>query len=207
MHFATYTASPCLGVPLPGGRPLPSGLTVRSQDAISSGVATRPRFGLTAAKAAPQTTTSAEPAARRWLRVNMLHLPVLGYAPAGDAVGVVVPPLPAIGDHLGACRLDIAAVVRRAALQDGRSAVPTPCYMEARQRQRQHRSLQRRRRPAFAAVGRNLDLGDLAVTRPGEAANRVKPRSLERQSGRWMRDHRLGFDRQNELERFPVRLR
>src|SRR5713226_2371113 len=115
MHFATYTASPCLGVPLPGGRPSPLGLTVRSQDAISSGVATRPRFGLSAAKAAPQTTASTEPAASRRLRVNMLRLPGPGYAPAGDAVGVVVPPLPAIGDHLGARRLDIAAVVGRAA--------------------------------------------------------------------------------------------
>src|SRR5215472_11590363 len=36
------TASPCLGVPLPGGRPAPSGAMLMSHDAISSGVATRP---------------------------------------------------------------------------------------------------------------------------------------------------------------------
>src|SRR4051812_13950774 len=134
-----------------------------SHAAISSGVATRPRFGPSAATATAEIRASAETVMRRLLRVDMFHLPFIGNAPGCDRVGVEDRPGPALGDHLLARRLDVPGVIDRAALQDGRATVPAPRHAETRQRFRQHWLLQRGRRPALAAVGRYLDLVDLAV--------------------------------------------
>src|SRR6516165_6574333 len=99
-------ASPCLGVPLPGGNPAPSGPMLISQDVISSGETMLPRFGLSAT-AVLETTTSAEAAARRRLRIDMLDLAILSNAPASDRIEVVDGLHATIGDELGARRLDI----------------------------------------------------------------------------------------------------
>src|SRR5215211_2952328 len=120
-HFATYTASPCLAVPLPCGRPAPLGSTVISHDSISSGVVMRPRRGHSCAMAAPETTRTAAAAARR-LRIDMVHLPLVIDRPAGDAIGHVITRQSALSDHRGAGPLHIAGVVGAAALQDGRPA-------------------------------------------------------------------------------------
>src|SRR5438874_1545078 len=160
MHLAAYTASPCFGVPLPGGRPTPSGPMLMSHAEISSGVASCPRFGLSAANATAEAMARPEAAMRRALRVDMLHLALLGNGPGCDGIAVIDGPVAARGDHLLTRRLDVTSFVSGAALQDRRPAVPPPGNAEARQRLRQHRRLQRRRRPALAAVGRNLDFGD-----------------------------------------------
>src|SRR6516165_1969149 len=109
-------ASPCLGVPLPGGNPAPSGPMLMSQGVISSGEIMRPRFGLSAT-AVLETTTSAEAAARRRLRVDMLDLPTLSNAPASDRIEMVERLRATIGDALGAAlRLHLGTNVPGGAL-------------------------------------------------------------------------------------------
>src|SRR5260370_767387 len=83
-HCATYTASPCCGLPLPGGRPAPSGPMLMSHTAISSGVAGRPRSGVSA-NVAVDRKSMAE-AALKCLGIDMPDLPVLADRPAGYAV-------------------------------------------------------------------------------------------------------------------------
>src|SRR5689334_5698213 len=94
-------SSPCLTVPRPGGRPLPSGRTSVSHAAISSGSATRPSpslgedfsttapFGLSAgpALAAPATIRPATTAAPHHLaQLDILGLPVGAHQPGLYAV-------------------------------------------------------------------------------------------------------------------------
>src|SRR5439155_24632809 len=92
--------------------------------AISSGVATRPRLGLSAANATAEAVARPEAAMRRALRIDMLHLAFVGNSPARDSVGVIDRSVAARGDHLLSRRLDVTALVGRAALQDRRSPVP-----------------------------------------------------------------------------------
>src|ERR1700674_1913660 len=77
--------APSGGVPLPGGRPEPSGSTLMSQPAMSAGLIGFPRFGAWAKTFAPRisaiTTVS--------LRVYMLHLPAALDRPTGDGVVVL----------------------------------------------------------------------------------------------------------------------
>src|SRR2546427_3865384 len=123
-----------------------------SHAAISSGVAARPRFGPSAANATAEVRAKPEAAMRIALHVDMLHLALVGNGPGRDGIGVIDRPVAAPGDHLLARRLDVTGLVGGAALQDRRVAVPTPWNAEACQRLRQHRRLQRRRRPTLAAV-------------------------------------------------------
>src|SRR6476661_1524958 len=109
-----------------------------SHAAISSCVAARPRFGLSAANATPEAMAKPEVAMRRALRVDMLHLAFVGNRPGRNGIGVEDRPGPALGDHLLARRLDVAGVIDRAALQDGRATVPAPRHAETRQRSRQY---------------------------------------------------------------------
>src|SRR6476469_10867161 len=89
MHFAAYTASPCFGVPLPCGRPTPSVPMLMSHAAISSGVASCPRFGLSAANATAEAMARPEAAMRKALRVDMLHLAFIGNGPGRDGIGMI----------------------------------------------------------------------------------------------------------------------
>src|ERR1700738_5325441 len=88
-----------------------------------------------------------EAAMRRALRIDMLHLAFVVNGPGRDGVGVIDRSVAARGDHLLSRRLDVTALVGRAALQDRRPAVPPPRNAEARQRLRQQRRLQWRPRP------------------------------------------------------------
>ncbi len=81
--------------------------------------------------------------------------------------------LAALRDELGAQRLRVAGLVPGAALQHRGAAVPAPRHAEAGERLGQHRRLQRRLRPALAAVRRDHDLGDTAGPRIGDAGNLV----------------------------------
>src|SRR5690242_21194282 len=65
--------APSAGVPLPGGRPVPSGSTLMSQAAMSAGLIAFPRFGDWAeATAAVRASVSATANPKR-LRVYMLQ--------------------------------------------------------------------------------------------------------------------------------------
>src|SRR5262245_40524820 len=145
--------APCAAVPLPGGRPVPSGWMLMSQAAISAGVTGWPRFG-PPAMAADETNATNIAAIDR-SRVDMSHLPFAVDGPASGAVVVLVREcqdrwdcrrLTAVGHDLSARWLDVAALVPSAALQDCRPAVPLPRDAEPRKRLRQHRLLYRRRR-------------------------------------------------------------
>src|SRR5215475_4375238 len=88
-HFAAKIGAPCAAVPLPGGRPVPSGRMLMSHAAISPGSIGLPRFGPTA-EAVPAPRPSATTTAKRAsLRVNMFHLPIALDRPTGNAVEVL----------------------------------------------------------------------------------------------------------------------
>src|SRR5580765_7441551 len=145
--------APMAAVPLPGGRPAPSGGMLMSQAAISAGVAGWPRFGpstLRAAagwprsgpstlRAAAQPASAAAASAATTLRVYILHLPVGRHAPRLDRVVVEDDVAAVHGDELVALGLRRPRAVRRAALQHGGCAVPFPRGAKPRQRTRLRR--------------------------------------------------------------------
>src|SRR5579871_6744765 len=131
------TASPCWGVPLPGGSPAPSGPMLMSQVARSSGEIALPRLGDCWAAAAPHRATSAAAAASS--RINIFHLALVGDVPARDHVAVEVAAVATQRDKLRPRRLDVAGLVGGAALQRHRAAIPLPGHAEARERLRQYR--------------------------------------------------------------------
>src|SRR4051812_12264966 len=155
-------SAPCTAVPLPGGKPVPSGMAAISQAAISASVMGLPSFGVSAATAtAPNVRTSE--AASKILRVNMLDLPGAADAPAREAVVVLIGEAQRVGDgFLGLAprrhevlpqRLRVAGLVPGAALQYGGLAVPAPRHVEARERLGMLRlAAQRGLAPALAAV-------------------------------------------------------
>src|SRR5437773_2091618 len=70
-HFAWKIGAPWAGVPLPGGRPVPSGMMVMSQGAMSAGLIGLPRRGLSAADAMDRDTTASDNASSAVLCVDM----------------------------------------------------------------------------------------------------------------------------------------
>src|SRR4030088_534916 len=86
-------------------------------------------------------------------RECIARLPFLVDPPGADGVVVILPTQPALRHELSARRLHPAGIVGRTALQDGGTTAPLPRGAKARERLRKHRLLQRRRRPAAAAVG------------------------------------------------------
>src|SRR4051794_21554475 len=121
-------AAPWLGVPLPGGKPLPSGPMLMSQSARSASDMGLPRPAVSAAPTAPAQRPSASGARRAILRKDMLGLPLAVDRPAGDDVHVPHggQGLTAFRDDLGTSGLDVAGFVPGAALQDDRLAFPPP---------------------------------------------------------------------------------
>src|SRR4029079_2856553 len=81
--------APCTAVPLPGGKPAPSGMAAISQAAMSASVIALPSFGVSAATAVARNVRTRD-AASKLLRVNMLDLPAAADAPAGEAVVVLI---------------------------------------------------------------------------------------------------------------------
>src|ERR1700704_5295673 len=130
-------------------------MTGMARGASSAPVIGLPRLGVSAS-AAPAATASAVPA-RISLRIDMLDLPIGADGPARDRIEVLAREaedrrrprsLAARGDEVGAQRLEIAALVPGAALQNRRPAVPAPGHAEARERLGQYWVLERRLRPA-----------------------------------------------------------
>src|SRR5215468_3485285 len=124
-HFAEKTASPCLTVPLPGGRPAPSGPMLMSQEARSSAEIGLPRLGLCCANAGDASANrTAGAATPKNLHIDIFHLAIAGHGPGLDHVVVIDAAVAAQRDELGAAWLDVSGLVGRAALQHGGTAVP-----------------------------------------------------------------------------------
>src|SRR6266436_7026485 len=156
-------AAPCVDVPLPGGRPLPSGPMLMSHKASSASLTGLPSPGKSAATAvaAPPSASARGMTTARRSTVDMLDLPFVIGGPARDDVHVphregghrkVDFRLAALGEHLGAGRLHVAGLVPGAALQHDRLAVPAPGHAEPGERLAEHRCVERCLRPALAAV-------------------------------------------------------
>src|SRR5579883_2306038 len=144
-------AAPCAAVPLPGGRPLPSGPMLMSQSASSASLIGLPSPGRSAAFAAaaqPRQSPTDMATVKKCSAVNMLDLPVVVHRPARDHIHMphwecrdrsVDLRLAALGEHLAAGRLHVASLVPRAALQHHRLTVPAPGHAKPRQSLAEHR--------------------------------------------------------------------
>src|ERR1700733_8783897 len=163
-HFSAKIVAPFAGVPLPGGRLLPSGSTAMSHCLMSASVSGLPRPG-GCASPTPVPQASARAAAAITLRVDMLDLPFAIDGPTCRAVVMLIGEgerrrdrvhgFAPLRHEFGAQRLDVAAVVVSAAEQRRRLAVPAPRHDEARKGLLVDRALQRGFAPALAAVGRD----------------------------------------------------
>src|ERR1700751_3831845 len=119
-HFSAKILAPCAGVPLPGGRLVPSGRTAISHCLMSLSVSGLPRPA-SCARAAPAARANARTDAARILRIEMFDRSCAVDCPAGDAVVVLIGEsergrdrsarLPAHGHKLGPERLHVATVV------------------------------------------------------------------------------------------------
>src|ERR1700733_5447462 len=101
-------ASPCWTVPLPTGRPAPSGPMLMSQVARSSGEIGLPRVGLWADAPAPRAGGTA--AVARVLRIDIFHLAASGHGPGLDHVAMIIAAVAAQRDELRARGLHIAGI-------------------------------------------------------------------------------------------------
>src|SRR5262245_32695577 len=155
-QLSAKTSFPCATVPLPGGSPLPSGLTSISHSAISSGLAGRPKSYASAGEA---SANAIEPTSSALLVKDIANPPGLVDAPGRLRVVVKKRVGPHRGDEGLPVGLDIALFVGRAADDPGRPAVPGPIHLKARLRLRQHRQIELCLLPAPGAIGRDLDLG------------------------------------------------
>src|SRR5262249_26517883 len=121
--------------------------------------------------------------------------------PARDGVAVLhcerrdvrrTPGRAALGGECLSARLHVACLVRRTALQDRGATIPVPRNTEASECFAQNRLLQRRLRPALAAVRRDLDFADAAISGKGNAGDLVEAGPLHVQPRRRVCDE--GFD-------------
>src|SRR5437773_11552556 len=113
-------------VPLPGGRPAPSGRMLMFHAERSAALIGCPRFGDCAKAALERRVSVAMRAAALSLSVYIFHLPRALDRPAGDRVVVLAREggdgrdssgLAAYRDDFGSRRLHVARLVPRAALQ------------------------------------------------------------------------------------------
>src|SRR5712691_11294722 len=210
-HFCAYTGAPCAGVPLPGGKPVPSGRMLMSQAAISAASMDLPRLGPAARQ--PKLTAKINRAPVN-LCVDMAYRPRAADRPAGHAVVVLAREgrdrwyfrsLPPHRDDLGARGLHITRLVPCPALQYGRAAIPVPGDTEPRKGLAKHRCVQGRLRPALAAVGRDHHFRNAAVARISDAGYLVEARRLQHQPRRRVGDKGLHLLQEIKLIRLSVR--
>src|SRR5260370_41875650 len=130
-------AAPCAAVPLPGGRPLPSGPMLMSHRARSASVTGLPSPGRSAATAvaAPPSASARGMTTARRSTVDMLDLPFVIGSPARDDVHVphresghrnVDFGLAALREHLGAAPLHTACPLPSPSLHHHPLPVPAP---------------------------------------------------------------------------------
>src|ERR1700692_532541 len=115
-HFSAKIGTPCAGVPLPFGSPVPSGRMLMSQAAMAASSIGLPRLGVSANEAPVIIADNKEAEKIAHLDVNMLDLPIASDAPTGDRVIVLIGKaqdrrrfrqFAACGDEFGAGRLYI----------------------------------------------------------------------------------------------------
>src|SRR5262249_81726 len=132
-----------------------------SQGARSAGVIGCPNLGASAASATLRLSASAVVKASI-SRIDMAHLALVINPPARDGIAVLhrerrdvrrTPRRAALGDECLSCRLHVAGLVCRTALQDHGATIPVPWNTEASECFAQNRRLHRRLRPALATVG------------------------------------------------------
>src|SRR6516164_669505 len=184
-----------------------------SQGARSAGVICCPNLGASAASA--RLRPGASPVAKASIsRIDMAHLALVINPPAGDGITVLhrkrrhvgrTPGRAALGDECLSARLHVARLVRRTALQDRGATIPLPRNTEASECFAQNRLLQRRLRPALAAVGRDLDFADAAISGKGNAGDLVEAGPLHVQPRRRVSDEGFDLLREKELPGFSVR--
>src|SRR5690348_113643 len=150
---------------------------------MSAGLTGLPRFGLPApaAKAPPDSDRQSRAANAR-LRIGMRYLSARVHRPARDGIEMMIPErhhgrhgiqLAAGGDERGARGLEGTLVIPGPALQNDGPAIPPPWHAEAGESLGVNRRLQGGLAPAFAAVGGDHHLGDLALAGIGDAGNLV----------------------------------
>src|SRR2546429_213826 len=103
---------------------------------------------------------------------------------------------------LGHGGLYVPATVDGAARDLGWAAAPIPDVTEAGQAAIEDRFLQRRLAPGLAAVDRDVDCFDSAVSRPGETFDRIDARPGELHPSRGSRDDGLALHDEAELPPF-----
>ncbi|MGY3075268.1 hypothetical protein ACVWZZ_001639 [Bradyrhizobium sp. LM6.10] len=108
------------------------------------------------------------------------------------------------GDEGLPVRLNIALVVSRTAHDLGRFAVPRPIHLEPDLGLGQHRLAQLRGHPRLRPIGRDFDLGDLAMAAPGKTRYAIVTR-LDLHHPRGVRDDGVGLHPQLKLPRLTVR--
>src|SRR5215831_11290577 len=184
-----------------------------SKGARSAGVIGCPNLGASAASAALRPSASAVVKAST-SRIDMAHLALVINPPARDCVAVLhrerrdvrgTPRRATLGDECLSRRLHVAGLVCRTALQSRGAPIPVPWNTEASECFAQNRRLQRRLRPALAAVARDLDLADTAIPGKGNAGDLVEAGPLHVQSRRRVRDEGFDLLGKVELPSFPVR--
>src|SRR5215475_2050838 len=189
--------APWAGVPLPGGKPVPSGKMLISQAVISAGSIGFPRFGAWAKAVLEPKQSARIKAVIKILRINMFDLPLAVDRPTRGAVIVLTRKsgygrdfcrLATHGHDLSARRLHIAGLVPRATLQDRRAAVPVPGHAEPGESLAVHWFLQPRLRPALTTIGGHHDLRNPTVAGIGDAGNLVEAGLLQHHPRRRVRD-------------------
>src|SRR5262245_37348842 len=131
----------------------------------------------------------------------MFHLPIPIDGPTGNRIVMFVGKcgdrrsfggLATYSHELIPRWLHIPSFVPSAALQNRRTAIPTPRNTESRKRLAEYGFLQRGFGPSPTPVGRDHHFRDPSVARIRETGYFIKPGSGHRQSWRWMGDE--GFD-------------
>src|SRR5688572_27758950 len=158
-HFATYTASPCLTVPLPAGSPAPLGGMLMSHAAISCGVASRPRPGPAGRLDGPvvevaqaSTRVASTMAAITFLKIDIAYASVSFDHPRLDRIVVVALLGHVFREPRRARGLHVSFLVDGPALQLDSRAVPLPRQAKTSHALREYRLLQHRLAPTRAAV-------------------------------------------------------
>src|SRR4051812_21274599 len=178
-------ASPCFTVPLPTGRPRPSGRTSVSHALISSGSAGRPSPSfaavLTGSRAAIcwatpgaiEAMAALQPSAARMKSLadlDILRLTVRVHQPGLNAVVVIDRVDAADLAQFVLARLHVAGGIDGPRLDHHFLAVPVEIDIEPRHRFIEHRPIEAGGLPVAAAVDRYVDARDAAAPGPRQAA-------------------------------------
>src|SRR5665213_3830354 len=194
---------PLAAVPLPAGRPRPSGNTVMSMALILSSLAGLPMRA--SCPKAPRLRSATRAAILNALR-NMRHAPIGSHIPDLDLIVVIAVIAAARSQHFVSGWLQITGLIGGARLQRRRAAVPIPRHSEAREGFGETSLLQLGVLPTFAVIDRNLDALDLAAPGPRETGDLIHARSARHLlPARPPRNHRLRLQLKAELTSLAIR--